>query len=100
MRNFHFRTVTPDGRLIEQSVRAAGDLNEAIDIGLQIAEEIKGREAGGLDCERWLVDIFDAGGHWVMSLPFAMVRRLSKPVEPPPLASHPSGLLSPSSGAG
>jgi hypothetical protein len=83
MWNFRFRTVAPDGRLIEETIRAAGDLNEAIGIGLQIAKETKGREPADANCERWLVDIFDARGHWIMNLPFTMVRHLSKPVEPP-----------------
>jgi hypothetical protein len=85
MRNFRFRTVTPDGRLIEETIRPVGDLNEVIDIGLQIVDETKGRAPADADCEQWLVDIFDAREHWIMSLPFAMVRRLSKPADPPPV---------------
>jgi hypothetical protein len=77
MPNLRFRTVTPDGKLVEESIRAAGDINEAIGIGLKIVGETKGREAAGSNCEQWLVDIIDMGGRWVMSLPFAMVRRHS-----------------------
>jgi hypothetical protein len=75
MNHYSFRALTPDGKIVFETTEPAKNIGEAIAIGLRTAREVKSRQPLGIGSSRWFIDILDASGCWLMSVPLAMVSR-------------------------
>ncbi len=77
MSDYHFRTLTPDGRIVFETTSPAKSLGDAIAFDLKTAGDVKSRHPAGTGCSTWFVDILDQSGCWLMSVPLAMATRNS-----------------------
>ncbi len=75
MNDYCFRAITPDGKTVFEARRPAKNIGEEIAVGLRTAGEVKSRQPLDSACDRWFIDILDASGCWLMSIPLAMVSR-------------------------